>query len=246
MATEKVSNTAIKKKVREFLKSELANNDGKEFSKAFQDDLEKCVADLVFSESKKIQNSLPIGNTLPKSDAGLVGKLPFNIDEAVYYVVWKQVRVQVKNSLKVKFGWQFTVLQGKVVDIFIRHDRAVLYHINDDEVLLEFVFKNKNKAIEKCNTLNVGTVVFAVDEGSIPAIEDVVECAGCGCVCKKECCEEVGSNLYCESCLTKLKIEDEKSEEVTSGKEKEVGTDSNNTEVAGSEEVSVDAEGKSN
>lgn len=243
MATEKVANTTIKKRLKEFLKSELENNDGKEFSKAFQDDLEKCVSDLVFSESKKIQESLPIGNVLPKSDAGLVSKLPFNIDDSVYYVVWKQVRVQVKNSLKVKFGWQFTVLQGKVTDIFIRHDRAVLYHINDDEVLLEFVFKSKSKAIEKCNILNVGTVIFAVDEGSIPSIEDVVECAGCGCVCTKDSCAEIDSKFYCDSCLAKSK--EKKPKEVTDGEE-EAGTDSNNTEVDGGEEVSAIAKGKSN
>lgn len=237
-----VANTAIKKKLGEFLKTE-PTGEGQKLSKAFQDSLEVCVSDLVFEESKKIQKSVPMGATLPKSDASLINKLPFNIDTEVYYIVWKQVRAQVKGSLQVKFGWQFVVLTGKIYEVRIRHDFGVLYRINDDEVLVEYVFKDRNKAVERCAQLNKGTAVLAVEEASIPSLEDVVTCSKCGAVVRKQdCVSDSEAGWICADCVAKQS----KAEEVVDGKKEEGTGSANSAEGDGRKEVSAAASGKSN
>lgn len=200
-----------KKQVNDFLNSEKSG-EGKKLSKGFREELQGFISDLVFEEVKKVTDDAPIGGSIPAADASVISKLPHGMGEEVYYVIFKQVRTQVKGKLTVKFGWQFAVLKGKTEEIQIRKDLAVLYKINGDWVLKDLVFKKEGAAVRRCNQLNAGTDSFHVD--GVDTSDEVCECALCGAVLLSVEAKELDDGrLVCSDCLKGIESEGEKNGE---------------------------------
>ena len=172
-----MENVLLKKKINDFLVSDAAG-EGKKLSKSFKDGVVKFLIGIVSDEVKAVRDSIPMSATIPESDARVADRFTHYIGDFVYYVLFKQVRSQVPGKLQVHFGWQFTVLSGKVEEIQIRADHGILYKINGDWALQDVVYKTEKEALAKCRILNAGTSSVAIKE-----VEDnvlLVPCDKCG------------------------------------------------------------------
>lgn len=151
----------LTKKISDFLDSEKTG-EGKELSKVFKDALDKFFQEAVYEAVKDAIKEVPMKESVPEADASVVGKFKHPLKKEVYYILFKQVRKQMPNSLRVKFGWQYAVLKGKTEEIQVRADHGILYKINGDWVLQDHTFSTEEKAVERCNILNGGTSEFAI------------------------------------------------------------------------------------
>ena len=238
-----MANATIKKRINDYLDTEKTG-EGKKLSKGSRDNLSDFFSELVFQEVKKAQETVPMKATLPEADASVVHRLPHRIGEELYYVIFKQVRSQVKGSLQVKFGWQFTVLFGKAEEIQIRNDSGILYKINGDMVLSDLVFKKEADAVARCNELNAGTDSFTVEKADRDQPK-VTHCARCDALIKVEEAVTLDGEegLFCLDCSDKIQTEKEEAE-AAKVKEADDGKESESIESAGTEEVGSDTEGK--
>lgn len=195
---------AIRKRLSEFLDSEKSG-DGKKVGKAFREGLVGFISDIVYEEVKAVKDAMPMKESLPEADASVMSHLPFDIGEDVFYVIFKQVRSQVKGKLTVKFGWQFTVLRGRTEEIQIRNDHGVLYKVNGDWVLKDLIFRDESLAVARCNRLNAGTESYHV-EGA----EEIktVRCLDCVAIVNIDDVHEVEGGFVCSECLEKRKVEE--------------------------------------
>lgn len=189
----------IKKQVNDFLVTEKSG-DGKKVGKAFKDGLVNLISDIVYEETKAINDAMPMKTSLPEADASVMSRLPFDIGEDVFYVIFKQVRSQVKGKLTVKFGWQFTVLRGRTEEIQIRNDHGVLYKVNGDWVLKDLIFKEEPAAVARCNKLNEGTESYHIDGAENTK---VVRCLDCDAIVDPTdaSTHEVDGGFLCDECF---------------------------------------------
>ena len=239
-----MENILLKKTINDFLVSD-AGGEGKKLSKQFKDGLVKFLVGLVSDEVKAVRDSIPMSATIPESDARVADRFTHYIGDYVYYVLFKQVRSQVPGKLQVHFGWQFTVLSGKVEEIQIRADHGILYKINGDWALQDVVFKSEDAALEKCRTLNVGTSSVAVKSAEDNSL--FVPCDKCGKDVDVHSAwylthhipgDELYAPVLCEDCYEKA-MEEKDGEEA---KSENGGSSVDN----GGTEAGVDSEGKSN
>lgn len=138
------------------------SGEGADLSKAFREGLVKLVCNVVYAAVKAAKEEVPMKETVPESDASIITKFKHPLKKEVYYILFKQVKKQEVNSLRVKFGWQYAVLQGKTEEIQIRADYGVLYKINGDWVLQDHTFSTEKMAIKCCQNLNEGTSDFGI------------------------------------------------------------------------------------
>lgn len=233
-----MESAVIRKRLNDFLNSEKSG-EGKKVSKPFKDGLNKFFTDLVYDAIKEATDNVSIINSLPEADARLVGTdLAKDIGVESYYVIFKQVRSQVKGSLQLKFGWQFTVLKGKTEEIQIRNDYGVMYKINGDWVLRDLVFKNEADAVARCNAMNEGTESVAIEKAASDDAK-VIVCAKCGAFIDLGEAHQCGDGYLCADCAA----EDlDEGEEKIDG-EKEAVTDVDADVNTGRGKVGVDSEG---
>lgn len=227
-----MENATLKKKVYDFLNTEKSG-DGKKVGKAFKDALVTFVSAQIFDSVKDVQDKIPMKYSIPGADASVIDAFEHDVGEEVYYVIFKQVRSQVKGKLQVKFGYQFTVCHGKITEIHVRTDHAVLYVINGDVVLHDLVYKDEEEALKRCKRLNDGTDGIAI-EGAESVEPEVVSCSVCGAIIDaKEVGHQYGTGVICDECFAKLNKEVD-----TDG-----GEDEGSTADTGTVEVGVVADG---
>lgn len=206
----------LKKRIGEFLTTEKSG-DCKSAGKVFIDNLAKFILDIVFEEVKLTKDAIPMSLTLPEADVATSG-LKHNVGEVVYYVIFKQVRSQVKGRLTVTYGWQFAVMRGKIEEISIRSDHGILCKVNGDSILQDLVFKTEAEALVKCTQLNSGTVACGIEEDKNKHVYE--KCADCGCdvdLKGKWYQDDVTlTGVLCESCYEKRKggVADGETEEI--------------------------------
>lgn len=201
----------IRKQVDEFLDTDKAA-EGKTYSKAFRESLANFVTGISNEASRAARDVAPMKDTLPDADASVISKFRADVGDWVYYVIFKQVRGQVKGRLQLVFGWQFTVLYGKVEEIQIRSDHGVVFKVNGDFVLNDLVFKDRSLAVSRCDVLNEGIDALAYNP--------IEKCRLCGA--KVDLSEDKHylyssiptDGVLCNDCYMKLKSTDADSVDV--------------------------------
>lgn len=238
-----MENILLKKKVNDFLVSD-EGGEGKKLSKKFRDGLTKFIVDLVSDEVRSVRDSLPI--SVSAAGEGVANSFSHFIGDFVYYVIFKQVRSQVPGKLRVHFGWQFTVLSGKIEEIQIRTDHGILYKINNDLVLQDVVFSAEEDALAKCKVLNAGTASVAICKAEHEAV--FVPCDSCGkqvdvtgewYLSTHATGDELFKPVLCKECYEKAL------KEANDGRKQETSEEVGEAAVgAGAQETGADSEGK--
>ena len=158
-----MTKSELVERINEFISTEKTG-EGKGLSEGFIDSLAGFFCLDIFEEVKRGMEAVRIGSALPDADAGLVKGFKHGLGKDVHYVLFKQVRRQAEQSLKVKLGWQYDALSGRTEEIQVRSDYGILYRVSGNWVLQDFIFKTRKEAVDKCNELNAGTDAFYLQE----------------------------------------------------------------------------------